>query len=190
MKKSIIVVYFLLFISNLFGQNSKSKCFALRVANMKYLNDTLLLEPKLYLQGFYVLTNGVYDFEINGQSYNYQRVFKITNDSIYAGYVFDTIPTLKFSIVDNICILLNTCYDGRCGFPVYTKIKKKNYQFKIIEADKYCRLNDVKAVEEKDIEYSAFQYLTGYSSLLTIFRKNGEDFVIQDSVIEKIKKSN
>ena len=125
---------------SVFGQTQKTKCFALRIAKKKYLQDTSLLQPKLQLQGFYILQNGVYYFVVANKTYNYQRVFEIYKDSIYVGYAFDTVPTLIFSIIDDFSIRLFTCYDGRCGFPNYITIKRNKYIFEIIEPDNYCLL--------------------------------------------------
>jgi hypothetical protein len=191
MKKIALIITCIFLTLSIFGQNNNSTCYALRVANKKYLSDTSLLQPKLYLEGFYVLTNGVYDFVINGKLYDHQRVLKITKDSIITTYAFDTIPSLEFTTRDKICIMLFQCYDGRCGFPNYTKVNDRKYQFEIIQVDTYCSL---KAIEicfnsDYDIKYSAYQYLTG-TDLLPIYRKDGEDFVIAGSVTHKIKRSN
>ena len=189
MKKIALIITCIFLTLSIFGQNDKSTCYALRVANKKYLSDTSLLQPKLYLQGFYVLTNGVYDFEINGKLFNSQRVLKITKDSIITTYAFDTIPSLKFATSDKICILLFQCYDGRCGFPNYTKINDRKYQFKIIPTDIYCSLKTIEIGSNSDseIKYPGYQYLTGFG-LLPIYRKDGEDFVIAGSVTHKIKR--
>jgi hypothetical protein len=187
MKRLITIIFITLLISSAFGQNDKPTCYALRVANKKYLSDTLLLQPKLYLQGFYVVKNGVYDLKVNDKEYYYQRILKITKDSIYAAYVFDTIPTLKFSNNDKISIYLTTCYDGRCGFPVYTKIEKKKYEFKILETKDYFSFKALEVCSNKDCEfkYLGFQYLTG-SGLVLIYRKDGEDYVVLGSQTVKI----
>ncbi len=189
MKKLALIITSIFLTLSIFGQNNKSSCYALRVANKKYLSDTLLLQPKLYLQGFYVVTNGVYDFEINGKLFNHQRVLKITKDSIITTYAFDTIPSLKFTTSDKICILLFQCYDGRCGFPNYTRINDKKYQFEILQTDTYCALKDLEICSNSDcdIKYSGYQYLTGFD-LLPIYRKDGEDLIIAGSVTHKIKR--
>jgi len=189
MKKIALIIACIILTLSIYGQNNDSSCYALRVANRKYLGDTLLIQPKLYLQGFYVVTNGVYDFEINGKLFNHQKVLKITKDSIFTAYAFDTIPSLKFTTSDRICILLFQCYDGRCGFPKYTKINDRKYQFEIIQTDKYCFLKaiEISSNTDSNIKYPGYQYLTGFG-LLPIYRKDGEDFVIAGSVTHKIKR--
>ena len=189
MKVFIILLICVFLIISVFGQNNISKCYVLRVANKEYLKDTSLLQPKLYLQGFYVVSNGVYDLKINDKMYYYQRVFEIKKDSIYTGYVFDTTPTLKFSINDNICIYLWQCSDGRCGFPLYTKRNNHKYEYKIIETEKYCSLDSLKIVLDKtsSIEYPGFQYLAG-SGFLVIYKKDGGDFVFDGTLARNIYK--
>ena len=161
MKNLLTIITCIFLTSTLFGKNDKDGCYVLRVANKKFLADTSLLQPQLYLQGFYLTTNGVYDLEINGNTFMYYRIHAITHDSVYASYVFDTIPTLSFSMNDKICILLNTCYDGRCGFPNYTKVKSNKYQFKILPTNNYCSLQNIKVYAIGNVECVGFQYLTG-----------------------------
>src|SRR5688572_24427688 len=123
------------------AQSDSADCLVLRIANIKYLEDTVLLQPVVYKQGFYVLTNGVYDFEFNSKSFDHNRVFRITEDSIFVGYAFDSIPSNKFSINDLSAVKLWQCHDGRCGFPNYTICNRKKYQFDIRKSENFCSIN-------------------------------------------------
>jgi hypothetical protein len=171
----------------MYGQSENSFCYALRVANKKYLADTLLLQPKLYLQGILLVTNGVYNFEINKKSFWYQRIHKITKDSIFAGSFSDSISTLKFSIKDNVTIYLSQCYQAKCGWPNLTNMTPRKYKFDIIETDKYCYLNSINLCPNCETEIIGFQYLTGFG-LMIIYQKENEPYIIEGSQTSKLKK--
>jgi len=186
----LIVAFFFIF-KNLTSQTDSSNCFYLRVLNKKYQKDSLLLQPQQYLQGFCVLTNGVYDLVINDKEFLYQKVLKISADTIYTCYVFDNSPTLKFTTKDNIAIYLSQRRNGKVGLYQYTKIKQNKYDFKIIPSKKICFLQTAIVCSNKncDIKYEAYQYLTAWHDFYPIYQENGYDCIIEGSVIEKIKKS-
>lgn len=189
--KPTLLIIFLFIILNLSSQTDSSNCFYLRVLNKKYQSDSLLLQPQHYLQGFCVLTNGVYDFVINDKKFLYHRIVKITSDTIYACYVFDTKPTLMFTTKQDIAIYLSQRRDGKIGISRYTKIKQKDYDFKILPSKKTCFIQTAIVCSNKncDIKYEAYQYLTAWKDFFPIYQENGIDYVIEGSVIEKIYKT-
>lgn len=189
--KIIIVISLLFIIQNFKSQTDRSNCFFLRVLNKKYQNDSTRLQPQQYLQGFCVLTNGVYDFVINDKKFLYHKVVKISADTVYACYVFDNKPTLKFTPKDEIAIYLSQRRDGKIGLSRYTKIKQNDYNFKIIPSNNMCFLQTATVCSNKncDIKYEAYQYLTAWKDFSPIYQENGYDCIIEGSVIEKIKKS-
>lgn len=186
-----LILFIILFCTTLKAksQSDSNECYALRIANKKYLKDTLLLQPKVYKQGYFVLTNGVYDFEFNDKTYSYHRVFKITEDSISIGYVFDSIPSIIFSVNELTAIKLWECHDGRCGFPNYTINNRKKYQFDIIKQNDFCAIKSVQYYEKQgdDIFIPGYYYLTSFD-LYVIYRKDNEDFVKAGTVTHKIKR--
>jgi hypothetical protein len=191
LRKTILLVFLSLLIGyNSYSQTDNNDCFYLRVLNRKFLKDSLLLRPQNYLQGFCVLTNGVYDLGINDKKYLYHRILKITSDSIYSCYVFDTVTTLKFSIHDDIIIYLSQRKDGATGLSRYSKRKRQDYEFKIIPSKKKCFLQTAKVCSNKncDQQFDAYQYLTAFKDFFPIYQENEQDFVIEGSSIEKIKK--
>ena len=186
----LILSLFLLCVTfNAKSQSDSSECYALRVVNKKYLNDTLLLQTKLSKQGYFVLTNGVYDFVFKDKTYRFHRVFKITGDSISIGYVFDSIPSKIFSINELTAIKLWICRDGTVEFPNYIINNRQKYQLDIIKQKEFCALESLTTIEVQgdDIFAPGYYYLTSFD-FYEIFRKNNEDFVKTGLVIIKIKR--
>lgn len=163
------------------------KCNEKYVIEFKHKNMTVLesmILPTYQEHGFYIVTNGVYDFIVNGEKYFQTLVLDITEKGFFTTKDWDFVNgTLKISdsifinIDSDLQIRLLSIYNGVGGIP--TKTKKEDYAIQIKKTDKYCRFHDAKFMS-KDGESIGHYYFTQYG-LKNLKMKKGKPYMCEET---------
>jgi hypothetical protein len=155
----------------------------IRFQHKEYLDSTIQLTPEYHPKGFYLLTNGVYDFVIEGKKYFQSILLKVDKDKFYISPNWESTSevekiadTLTFSINQKIQIRMVSINDGVGGLPFKTKIQ--DYLVSIVSNDKYCRLKSVKIIS-KNQSYIGHFYFTAIG-LKEIKIVKGKPYLVEE----------
>ncbi|MFC2089876.1 hypothetical protein ACFLT1_03800 [Bacteroidota bacterium] len=139
------------------------KCLSIVVATRDSVVDEELLLPQYQDFGFRLIRNGVYDFIIDGKKYLqallvniYTDGFCISENWSFTGKEGLVSDTLFVSLTQDIAIRLALIDNGVSGVP--TKIKNKQYSFRIVASEQHC---GIKNAEIGNSEFGHF-YFTKY----------------------------
>lgn len=151
--KTILLIVTFLFSFCFYGQdirNDKS-CKVIQFVDKDSLNSASILAPIYNKTGFYLVTNGVYDFVIDGKKYFQSILLKIENDKFYISKNWESNEQNE-KVLDSIEILINqkiqirmvSIDNGVGNMPTLTSLKK--YSVSIIPTDEYCRFENAEIV--------------------------------------------
>lgn len=182
--KRLIQVLLTTFSFNAYGQNvTENNCNIIQFQHKDYVDSTLKLTPEYHPKGFYLLTNGVYDFVIDGEKYFQSILLKVDKDKFYISTNWESTSeqekitdTLMFSINQEIQIRMVSINNGVGGLPF--KTKTKNYKISILHNDKYCRLKSVK-ITSKNQTYIGHFYFTSVG-LKEIKIVKGKPYLVEE----------
>ena len=135
------------------------------------------------MAGRLLLTNGVYDFVIDGKKYFQSILLKVDKDKFYISNNWESTSdqekitdTLMFSINKEIQIRMISINNGVGGLPF--KTKAQDYQISIVPNDKYCRLKNVK-ITSKNQTYIGHFYFTAIG-LKEIKIVKGKPYLVEE----------
>lgn len=182
--KRFLQILLLTFSIQTFGQDAKENdCNIIRFQHKEYLDSTIQLTPEYHPKGFYLLTNGVYDFVIEGKKYFQSILLKVDKDKFHISPNWESTSeiekitdTLTFSINQEIQIRMVSINHGVGGLPFKTKIQ--DYLVSILSNDKYCRLNSVK-MTSKNQSYIGHFYFTAVG-LKEIKIVKGKPYLVEE----------
>jgi len=167
-----------------YGQNiTENHCNVIQFRHKDYLDSILNITPQYHPRGFYLLTNGVYDFVIDGKKYFQSILLKVDKDKFYISNNWESTSdqekitdTLMFSINKEIQIRMVSINNGVGGLPF--KTKAQDYQISIVPNDKYCRLKNVK-ITSKNQTYIGHFYFTAIG-LKEIKIVKGKPYLVEE----------
>ena len=153
--KTIIIVLTFICSFSFYGQNKEidKDCRIIQFVNKDSINSISKLTPIYNKRGFYLVTNGVYDFVIDGKKYFQSILLKIENDKFYISKNWQSNEQSE-TISDSIAISINqeiqirtvSIDKGVGNMPTRTNLKK--YNVAIIPTDKYCRFENVEILSK------------------------------------------
>jgi hypothetical protein len=148
--KTIIIILTFIYSFSFYGQNKEidKDCRIIQFVNKDSINSISKLTPIYNKRGFYLVTNGVYDFVIDGKKYFQSILLKIENDKFYISKNWQSneqseiiSDSIAISINQEIQIRMVSIDKGVGNMPTRTNLKK--YNVTIIPTDKYCRFENV-----------------------------------------------
>lgn len=151
--KTIIIILTFIYTFSFYGQDKEidKDCRIIQFVNKDSISTTSKLTPIYNKRGFYLVTNGVYDFVIDGKKYFQSVLLKIENDKFYISKNWQSneqneiiSDSIAISINQEIQIRMVSIDNGVGNMPTRTNLKK--YNVTIIPTDKYCRLENVEIV--------------------------------------------
>ncbi len=178
---------------SVYGQNIDigKECRAIQFVNKDSINSISKLTPIYNKRGFLLVTNGVYDFIIDGKKYFQSIVLRIENDRFYISKNWESkteneiiSDTVEVSINQEIRIRTVSIDKGIGNIP--SRTNPKIYKVSIIKSD-FCRFKNVEILS-KGIKYFGHYYFTeiGIKKILILDQKallceeNGE-FILRRS---------
>ena len=176
----------------------KNQCYVLKVAKARGYNDSIKTTSYYNPNGFYVLTNGIYNFKIKGNKYKFYREVSISSDSLAIAFALNEKPIIKFRFSDIKNMRFKTLDNGRISWPSII-INSRKYIFSIVLQTHFCQVQTSYIVEGKDTNtykdkdgnkfyrsYQGCQYMTAFGEN-TIYNKNGTYYMLGRRKIYKIK---
>lgn len=147
-----------------FGQDVKENdCNVIQFRHKEYLDSTIQLTPEYHPRGFYLLTNGVYDFVIDEKKYFQSILLKVSKDKFYISNNWESTSegeiindTLAFSINREIQIRMVSINNGVGGLP--SKTRAQDYCVSILSNEKYCTLKSVRIASKNQIYIGHFYF--------------------------------
>lgn len=164
MKKTISILIFLLSVS-LSGQNIEigKDCRVIQFTNKDFINSISKIDPIYNKKGFILVTNGVYDFIIDGKKYFQSILLKIEKDKFYISKNWETKENNEI-ISDSIAISINQeirirtiSIDKGVG-NIPSRTNPKNYIVSIVASD-HCKFQNAEIVS-KGNKYFGHYYFT------------------------------
>jgi hypothetical protein len=164
-----------------------STCFTLLVEKKVGYVDTVPLTPFFHPNGFYILKNGIYHFDIKGKKYTFYRVTKMTSDSISIARGVEEVPEITFSPSDIYSLKFYSQSEGHQSWPPYF-IKPADYKFKLIQQKEYCLVPKVNICTDKDcsIFYLAYQFMTMGTGWKLLYKKGNKYYMKDGTKILRI----
>ncbi|MBF2710067.1 hypothetical protein [Flavobacterium soyangense] len=164
MKTTISILTFIFSVS-VYGQNIESgkNCKVVQFVNKDSINSSSKINPIFNKRGFYLVTNCVYDFIIDGKKYFQSILLKIDNDKFYISKNWETktdneiiSDTIAVSINQEIRIRTVSIDKGVGNIPSRTNPNK--YNVTIVDSD-YCRFQNAEILS-KGNKYFGHYYFT------------------------------
>ena len=185
MKRILIAIFALIISGSLYAQ--EDSCLVVRILSEE-LSDTSGLTEFYNPRGMYLLQNGIYNFKVNGKSYNHHRIVSINGDSIQIAWAMDTEPLIKFHVNEIDKLVFPSLDNGVSGFPHPTLTRKK-YNFQVVSHKPY-KLTLAKICEDDDCQkyFEAYLFMTSGYGWKPIYKQNGETYMLDKSVIHNLKK--
>lgn len=164
--KTIIIILTFIYTFSFYGQSKEIEkdCWIIQFVNKDSINSISKLTPIYNKRGFYLVTNGVYDFVIDGKKYFQSILLKIENDKFYISKNWQSneqseiiSDSIAISINQEIQIRMVSIDKGVGNMPTRTNLKK--YNVTIIPTDKYCRFENLE-ISSKGKKYLGHYYFT------------------------------
>lgn len=164
MKAILLIVTFICSFC-LYGQDRNDKsCRVIQFVNKDSIKSISKLTPIYNKRGFYLVTNGVYDFVIDGKKYFQSILLKIEKDKFYISQNWESkelneviSDSIEISINQEIQIRMVSIDSGVGNMPSRTNSKK--YDVTIIPTEEYCGFENVKILS-KGKKYYGHYYFT------------------------------
>ncbi len=169
-----------------YGQNKNAdkQCRIIQFVNKDSLNSISILTPIYNKGGFYLVTNGVYDFIIDGKKHFQSILLKIENDKFYISENWETkeksekiLDSIEISINQKIQIRTISVENRIGGMPTRTNWKK--YDVSIIPTEKYCAFENANIFSNGNKYYGHYYFTElGLKKLKIV---NGTPFLCEEN---------